>query len=757
MAVAPPPIDTQPAQTERLAPDNVGYGLFLLVAIPACCFPMVQLHGLRLTIGPLLYLLAAERWGLRRGLIAAFLLTMPGLLLWGPTLKPLIALGQVWFVCRMQRHRLLMAEATTLYDLMFVPIGLLAPIFLPAIAPAISMLELTQYVLAHVLMAATADVLRQNFTLARHIPFILLRPARSLEGSLRAMINFVVALLFSVALVNEVQSIHEQADSYREQIRSIVAENLAQSAFATASFDRILNLELYDQTRVHLYASNRAAGFEQRAAQRLGASCRTFVHSDRSGASIAHAMPWARICEIDEDHVRPDLLTATAFQGRTGGRFSWMSSELMVLFLSGVFALAYRVSITRSLRRAMTSGVGTIMRFGEPNLPMPSQQPFGEFDKPLRRFVALNNNFVATVEERDRLATVAAGLKRSIDLQLMSDIHFDPATGFLCFHEVRIAKGPLDHRVKIHPADHPYFTAVDGSDEAVVEFRVAGTESMETFLVTLRRAVGILAWESGIGIRLRQPQRLRELMQRQARLVDLGSMAAAITHEMKQPMFTIAMAAESIRIILEKRGHAEDDEPLDRCVTRISTQVDRARDIIRRISRYGHLEALDPGGSDAAAALESARSFLQPLLEERNITVTMEIPPEVYWVNVSRIALEQVMVNAMQNAADAVSSARDAGFDAGHLTLGLSRTAERIDITIADDGIGLQPGVGDSAFEAFFTTKTVENGTGLGLFISRQIIIDAGGTVALLPNDRRGATLLVSLPVGLKTLLKGES
>lgn len=754
MAVPPPPIEEE-ALRKRFVPDDVGYLLFMLVAIPSCCFPLIELHGPRLTLAPLLYLLVAERWGLRRGMIAAALLTAPGLMIWAPTLKPILAIGQVWFVCRMRRHRLLMAEATSLYDLMFVPIALLAPLALPHFGPSLPPLELTQYVLAHVLMAAAADVLRQNFTLVGHPPFVMLRPARSLEGSLRAMINFVVTLLFSVALVSLAESIHRDTSSQRAQIRSILAQSLPLSGGPT---DRIMNLQLYDGTRVSLYVSDRPEDFEERAAAQLGPSCRAFVRSDANGSSVSHIAPWSRICEIDEaSNGNRRLLTATAFEQRNEGHKTWMNGELTVLFLAGLFALAYRVSITRALRRTMASGVGTIMRFGEPNLPMPAPQPFGEFDHPLRRFVKLNNNFVATVEERNRLASVAASLKRNIDLQLMTDIRFDPTSGLLCFEEVRIAKAPLNHRVKIHPADQLYFTAADASNEAMVEFRVAGAASLETYLVTLRNSTGVLAWESGVSIKLRQPQRLRDLMQRQARLVDLGSMAAAITHEVKQPMFTIAMAAESIRIILEKRGSAQEDEPIERCVTRISTQVDRAREIIRRISRYGHLDALDADACDIGAVIESAHSFLQPLLEERQIAVTRNILAETWLVTVSRTALEQVIVNAIQNATDAIVSARDAGFPAGHLTLSVSREGGNVVCAIGDDGIGLQPGVGEAAFEAFFTTKTVENGTGLGLFISRQIIVDAGGSIGLVPNDDRGATLIVSLPVAVKSLISSES
>jgi two-component system C4-dicarboxylate transport sensor histidine kinase DctB len=751
MAVQPRAATELQEQAEhRNGSKYVGYLLFLLVALPICCFPLLQSQGLRLTLAPFLYLIATQRWGLKRGLIAALLLTAPGLWLWGTWFKPIIAVGQVLFVCRMQRHRLLMAESTTLFDLTVIPLPALVAVEFDQISLPISILGLAQFMLAHVLMAAAADVLTQNFTFVMRIPFLTARPTRSLEGSIRAMINFVVAMLFCVALVNEMESINRIESSYRAQLRSIIMHTRhLQPDGAGHSIDRVLDLQLYDGVHIKLFVSDHKEGFEERAIERLSPACRAFSYVNSASPDATPMHSWSKLCEIDQiRNGDRTLMTAASFHDHLSRRYSWMTGELIVLFLAGLFALSYRVSLTRALQRTMSGGVHTIMRFGEPNLPLPAKQPFGEFDDPLRRFVELNNSYVATVEERDRLVAVARGLQRSIDLRLMREIRFDPDTGLLHFEEIRISDGPLQREVKIHPADHPYFIAADASDEAVVEFRVAGAEALETYLVNLRRSEGRLRWASGIGIRLRQPQRLHDLMLRQARLVDLGNMAAAITHEVKQPLFTIAMAAESIRIILEKRGPAIDDEPLDRCVTRIATQVDRAREIIRRISRYGHLDTLDPAGCDAAAAMEAAHSFLLPLLDERGIEVVLNFAPGIHWVNVSRIALEQVMVNAIQNAADAILTARATRREAGLMTLSIDRQGDRIRCSIGDDGVGLDIGVEDTAFEAFFTTKTIDNGTGLGLFISRQIVTDAGGSIALVPNADHGAALVVMLPIG---------
>lgn len=739
---------TPSPRDDRLVPTDWGYALFLLAGLPLCFAPIMHLPGMHLTFAPLLFLLATQRWGLARGLAAAVVFTAPAVWLGGSPIRPLIAVGQVLFVWWIQRRRWLMTEATALYDLLLLPLAGWVAVGVYHV----SLLVLAQYLLAHLLMAATADVLQQNFTIARRAPFVVPRPSRSIEGSLHAMINFVVALLFCVALMHEAESVGRLEAAYRTRIRGVVAHMLmSESAETKRAIDRVLEVALSDKAGVKLYVSDRVDGFRQRAASRLGSSCRSFVGPDRSGSEIAYVTSLGSPCEIEAVHDGARvLMTAASFHDTLVNRYSWISSELIALFAAGLFAILYRISLTRALRQTIRRGTDTITRIGQPNLPEPAPQPFDEFDGPLRRFVALNNNYVAAVEERDRLVGVARGLKHSIDLRLMRDIQFDPLSGLLRFEEIRIGEEMLQRAVQIHAADHASFVTTGSSDEAIVEFRVSGTESLETYMVTLRHSTGTLRWESGIGIRLRQPQRLRELMLRQARLVDLGSMAASITHEIKQPLFTIAMAAESIHIILGKQG-LPPDNPLERCADRIGLQVERAREIIRRISHYGHLGTLNPAGCDAVGAMEDARSFLQPMLDERGIAIAAYFMPGVHWVDVPRVALEQVMVNAIQNAADAVMSARESGHVAGLLTLTVARDGESIRCAVGDDGIGVGPGVGEAAFDAFFTTKSVDKGSGLGLFISRQIITDAGGAVALLPNEGDGATLLVTLPVAIQT------
>jgi signal transduction histidine kinase len=117
----------------------------------------------------------------------------------------------------------------------------------------------------------------------------------------------------------------------------------------------------------------------------------------------------------------------------------------------------------------------------------------------------------------------------------------------------------------------------------------------------------------------------------------------------------------------------------------------------------------------------------------------------------NRYSLEEVFLNLIVNARDAIDEARAAASDAGRLLIH-SRLREldsrpAIGIDIVDDGAGIPPEVMERLFEPFQTTKSPDRGTGLGLAIARAIVREFGGQIDLQPNPARGATATVVLPV----------
>jgi C4-dicarboxylate-specific signal transduction histidine kinase len=244
---------------------------------------------------------------------------------------------------------------------------------------------------------------------------------------------------------------------------------------------------------------------------------------------------------------------------------------------------------------------------------------------------------------------------------------------------------------------------------------------------------------------------MRELVLHQARLVDLGGMASAIGHELKQPLFTISMAAQSAQLLLQTEHTSTIDAAKER-LARVVDQVGRAQIIIDRIVSYGRISLNADDDAGVVDAIRSACMFLQPMLDKEAITVNHDAATE-YTVNVPRVALEQVMVNALRNAIEAIVQARATGVNntGGIVDFRTQRANGIVTVSVGDNGVGIDPVAVASAFEPFITTKATSGGSGLGLFVIKQIVMEAGGKVELLANPAGGAILTIDLPQSVPT------
>ncbi len=722
-----------------------GYVLFLAIALLLSSRPLLSATGIHLSTAALFYLLAARRWGYPAGLLALLVTVAPSLWWWGVWWYLPLSVGGYLFMWYARRWRLLPAEGIAIYNIAILPLlAWLALLRFQLSGPGIALFAL-QYALGEIVLATIADLIVYNFSLTNRWPFVIHKPTRSIERVLRTTTNFLTAFMLTFIVASQAMRIHDIADQRRADVRSVALQHVREQPDGKLAGHGFDHHPEGDSARI--FFDTNPNDFEERARRTLTPDCPWPVRLGDDGTGGFGT--WIGNCEITRAHTaRGPVMVAIAYDGDVKTPFPWADYQLTLLVAGAAFALTYGISVSRSLVRAIGMAEDMVRRFGTPNLPMPPHVPFAEIDVPLRDFVARNNNYVAAIEDRDRLTKMTLDLKRSIDLRLMANIRFDPATGKLHFTHVKMTEPPVERSLQVHPGDYQLFPAADGSDEATIEFRTASAAEFDAQMITLRQSAGPLAWESGAMVKFTQPRRLRDLMVQQARLVDLGSMASAISHEIKQPLFTIAIAAESMQLMLDKGRSDIADQQLAGRIARIAEQVDRARNIIERISHYGRTDAAIPVEVDIDETMLLAVSFLSAMLEDRHIAVVSSVAPGRHRVLMSQVALEQVIVNGIQNAADSIQARRDAGWTGeGRITLEVARVGHRLRCTIADNGAGLPPGLAESAFNAFFTTKSSSNGSGLGLFISRQIIIDAGGTIRLRAGDEdEGAALEIDLP-----------
>jgi PAS domain S-box-containing protein len=224
--------------------------------------------------------------------------------------------------------------------------------------------------------------------------------------------------------------------------------------------------------------------------------------------------------------------------------------------------------------------------------------------------------------------------------------------------------------------------------------------------------------------------RLRAQLAHADRLASLGTMAAGVAHEINNPLAFIGLAAEALARRVGPEGLA--------MVAELRTGVDRIAAIVRDLRLFGRDEDEAPGPMDLLDAVEAAERLVQHEVRPRGVLVKelAELPAVV---GVPR-RVEQVFVNLLLNAAHALGDRVD-----GRIVVGARVTADRVIVSVEDNGAGIPAEILDSIFEPFFTTRSGVGGTGLGLSICRDIITRTGGDLSATSVVGQGTTMVVTL------------
>ena len=329
-------------------------------------------------------------------------------------------------------------------------------------------------------------------------------------------------------------------------------------------------------------------------------------------------------------------------------------------------------------------------------------------------------------------------------LRSITALTLDEIAGRLEFYEGT----PSNARsLQIHVDDIRRVLESADRGDTILTFRAMAGSDFEPMLLAMTGRAGKWRWESGILLLHGQQRHYSIALAQRARHADLGARVMAIAHELRQPLFTIAVAAESQRLLLVRADESNRSMgQLTERIERITEQVSRATTIIEQVLNYGRASASKAAELDVADTLRRSCAFLAPMLEERAIELDFAIENGWHCTFMSPVELEQVFVNALQNAADSIVSRRHGGWTGtGCIRCSVVTCNGLISCDIADNGAGVSPHHAEAAFDAFFSTKADE-GTGLGLFITREIILRAGGGISLRPSSEGGALLAIQLP-----------
>jgi C4-dicarboxylate-specific signal transduction histidine kinase len=225
-----------------------------------------------------------------------------------------------------------------------------------------------------------------------------------------------------------------------------------------------------------------------------------------------------------------------------------------------------------------------------------------------------------------------------------------------------------------------------------------------------------------------------------ARNVGLGALTASIAHEVNQPLSGIIMNASTcVRLLTAQPPNIDGALETARRTIR---DGNRAADVIVRVRQ---LFGKRPVATEMVELNEAAREVISLLsgdLQRNRVILRWDLHADALFVTGDRVQLQQVILNLVRNACDAMGAVNDR---ARQLLIRTDRDGEdHVRLTVQDVGVGLDAAGLERPFDAFFTTK--DGGMGIGLSISRSIVERHGGRLWAVTNDGPGATFAFSIP-----------
>jgi C4-dicarboxylate-specific signal transduction histidine kinase len=257
-------------------------------------------------------------------------------------------------------------------------------------------------------------------------------------------------------------------------------------------------------------------------------------------------------------------------------------------------------------------------------------------------------------------------------------------------------------------------------------------------------------------------EKVRQLDQERAKaihldkLAALGEMAAGVAHELNQPLTAIRFEAD----YLERVGIRAQDE--DGCIDALldadqvceigqglKQDLERCRRLIDHLRDFGRISEGPPEPTCLNRPIEDCLILVGARLRDHDIDVRLDLADDLPPIQADRFRLEQVFLNLISNAEDALAQrANEApAADQKALEITTASTGDEVIATVRDNGCGIPEDVRQGIFDPFFTTKPRGEGTGLGLSISDRIVADYGGKITCHSVEGEGTTFTLRFPV----------
>jgi signal transduction histidine kinase len=277
-------------------------------------------------------------------------------------------------------------------------------------------------------------------------------------------------------------------------------------------------------------------------------------------------------------------------------------------------------------------------------------------------------------------------------------------------------------------------------DERLIGVLCLGEKtSRNMFYVADIHLLETLAGEASMAVRYR---RMQEEVVRKNKLMELGTVAAGIAHEIRNPLASIKTFAQ----LLPTKG--DDPEFKNEFSKLVAKDVDRISKVVESMLAFARPAGVKVADYWVAELVDEAVLLVEPRFKSKEIHLKKEVAKGLK-LRVDKQQILQVLVNLLNNAVDALGPGGTIRVSASERSVndfGVgSQRQEFVVIEVADNGVGMTAAMRQRLFEPFFTTK--KHGTGLGLSISQKIVHDHGGVITVSSVEEKGTTFQVHLPV----------
>jgi signal transduction histidine kinase len=272
----------------------------------------------------------------------------------------------------------------------------------------------------------------------------------------------------------------------------------------------------------------------------------------------------------------------------------------------------------------------------------------------------------------------------------------------------------------------------------VADVDITGLQALMLVLAISGLLAGALVTEhrrTEVQLRVHQ-----ESLAKLARLGSMGELAAAVAHEINQPLMA---AGTYSRLILDSlRGRDEADPEVMEIAGKVATQVERASEVVRRLRALVRLDQSGRAPVHLARAVDDALALCRPDFDRNGIRARVVLESDLPAVLVDLLQIEQVLLNLVRNAIDAM---KDAGHRSGAIAIEAKRVGQaEVEVTVSDTGPGFPTELLGEQFPPFSSNKI--DGLGVGLALSRSIVEAHGGWLRT-AGGQQGAIVQFTLPV----------